>query len=542
MKFDIHYSRGDIERLFSDGFQFPGQFYFGAATAGYQIEGGFNGPAEPKTNWSEWEEKKRVEKTGHACRAFEYHEQDAETMKSMNMNMYRMSVEWARVQPSASGDLQTASPPAFNDGAILQYAKVISAMMDRGLEPLVTLHHFVHPAWAGLDFWLDRPLVKRLFGAYVDHTVRTLNEMLIERFGKRPIRFWITLNEINLMSAGFYTPGGRFPHKVGRRFSRALDAYQNSYYAHILAYDGIHEIYREKGWESPMVSTNPCSNRMYQIDKFFIDLLLARENGIAMEDLEPHLAECAEHWDRTLDEIQPPPDAVRLGRHKVRFEEYFYRQTRKRMPLRAFGRLVKDIYDSPEPCKLDYLSFDFYDIFPRHQLLLPEWDRMIVNGTFNVVADPWNWVLYPQGLYHYMRALQYKTLDKPMLIAENGMGYKEKNGRCYPRKDGATRDLFIKAHIYEMIRAMREGVPCIGYLHWSLLDNYEWGSYQPHFGLLQVDFKGQAARKSLDAFGVNSAGAYSALIAALGDGAFETVEKAFMETRYPEIPIRWPGA
>ena len=541
MQFDIHYSKSDLQRLFADGYRLLEGFYFGAATAGYQIEGGYNGPAEPRTNWHDWEQKKRVEKTGNACRAFEYYEQDAETMKAMNFNMYRMSVEWARVQPSFSSDENTFTPPEFNEGALLQYARLISAMMDRGLEPLITLHHFIHPAWAGIDFWLNRHLVKRLFGAYVDRTVRTLNELLIERFGKRPIRFWITLNEINLLAAGFYTPGSRFPHKARRCFPRTLEAYNNMFYAHVLAYDAIHRIYREKGWDRPMVSTNTCSNRMYTIDKFFIDLLLAREHGLEKRDVESHLFACSEHWDRAMDQIPVPVDAVRLGRHKVRFEDYVYRKTREKMPFSAYGRLLDDIYASEDPCKLDYLSFDFYDIYPRHQFRLPERDRIFVNGTFNLVADPWNWVIYPQGLYHYMRALQYRTLDKPMLIAENGMSYKFKEGRCYPRPDGATRDQFLKATFYELLRAMRDGAPCIGYLHWSLLDNYEWGSYQPHFGLLHVDFERNAERSPLDAAGVNAAGAYAGLIEALRGGESGEIEKAFMERKYPEIPVRFPG-
>ncbi len=55
MEFNRHFSRSDLEELFDDRFELPGDFMFGVANAAYQVEGGFNGPGEPLNNWVEYE-------------------------------------------------------------------------------------------------------------------------------------------------------------------------------------------------------------------------------------------------------------------------------------------------------------------------------------------------------------------------------------------------------------------------------------------------------------------------------------------------------
>ena len=51
-----------------------------------------------------------------------------------------------------------------------------------------------------------------------------------------------------------------------------------------------------------------------------------------------------------------------------------------------------------------------------------------------------------------------------------------------------TRSQFLRLHVHEVEKIVAEGVPLVGYLHWSLFDNYEWGTYTPRFGLFSIDF------------------------------------------------------
>jgi beta-glucosidase len=117
---------------------------------------------------------------------------------------------------------------------------------------------------------------------------------------------------------------------------------------------------------------------------------------------------------------------------------------------------------------IDYVSFDYYCKLSLKQLLnLPRVDK---------------WEVYPVGMYNALKRFhaRYKL---PILIAENGMATWD--GAARP--DRWTRSAYLVAHIREMQRAMAEGVKVLGYVHWSITDNYEWGTFSPRFGLFRVE-------------------------------------------------------
>ncbi|MEX2053295.1 MAG: family 1 glycosylhydrolase, partial [Candidatus Paceibacterota bacterium] len=88
------------------------------------------------------------------------------------------------------------------------------------------------------------------------------------------------------------------------------------------------------------------------------------------------------------------------------------------------------------------------------------------------------WEIYPKGLYRVL--LELKKYNKPIYITENGLA---------DAKD-EKRTKFIKDHLYWINRAIQDGIDVRGYLHWSLLDNYEWADgYWPRFGLVEVDYE-----------------------------------------------------
>jgi beta-glucosidase len=113
-------------------------------------------------------------------------------------------------------------------------------------------------------------------------------------------------------------------------------------------------------------------------------------------------------------------------------------------------------------------------------------------------VEPYRWGSKPQHfraiLHHY-----YDAFKLPILIAENG--FATKNGE--PRADGWTRESYLVAHIRELQEARAEGLPIMGYLYWTLTDNYEWGSFDPRFGLWRVEAeKGDLTRHETPAVGV----------------------------------------
>jgi beta-glucosidase/6-phospho-beta-glucosidase/beta-galactosidase len=128
----------------------------------------------------------------------------------------------------------------------------------------------------------------------------------------------------------------------------------------------------------------------------------------------------------------------------------------------------------------------------------------------------WDWRLLPEGMHFFCeRAVQ--LYGRPVLIAENGMALRRRadNSGLSHRRDRQTRSDFLRRHVAEVMRLRRGGCPLVGYLHWSLTDNYEWGSYTPRFGLFSLDYTGEGERHVEDFLGDRPSETYAHLIAAV---------------------------
>jgi beta-glucosidase len=86
---------------------------------------------------------------------------------------------------------------------------------------------------------------------------------------------------------------------------------------------------------------------------------------------------------------------------------------------------------------------------------------------------------------HFRKALvaAWRQFKLPILIGENGLATRNHA----PRRDGWDAERYLEAHVAAMREAMAQGVPVIGYLWWTLTDNYEWGTYDTRFGLYRVE-------------------------------------------------------
>jgi beta-glucosidase len=210
--------------------KFPDKFLWGAASSGHQVEGN-----NTNSDWWKWEQQGGgKEPSGPACMHYEKYRQDFDLAKSLGHSCHRLSVEWSRVQP-ARGE--------FSTEALTHYADVIAALRERGIEPVVTLHHFTSPQWfADMGGW-QHPHAAALFCAYVDRVVRELS-------GR--VTYWVTINEPLIYMFFSYIAGDWPPNK--RSLPQAARVRKNMIRGHIAAYRLIHTIYREQGLAHPMVS------------------------------------------------------------------------------------------------------------------------------------------------------------------------------------------------------------------------------------------------------------------------------------------------
>jgi beta-glucosidase len=87
------------------------------------------------------------------------------------------------------------------------------------------------------------------------------------------------------------------------------------------------------------------------------------------------------------------------------------------------------------------------------------------------------WEFYPSALGASVRRAWTVTGGTPIVVTENGIA----------TGDDARRIAYTTGALDALAEAMGAGVDVRGYIHWSLLDNYEWGHWDPTFGLVAVD-------------------------------------------------------
>jgi beta-glucosidase len=490
-------------------------FFWGVATSGYQAEGGYNGPDEPQNNWAWAENQGDVVPSGRTADFWNLAHEDFERCRQLGLNCFRMSLEWSRIQPlttlgAKSGLAPGEAPPPFDEGALYSYAQRIADCRAQGLEPIITLHHFVYPAWLGLDAWL-KPETMTLFVAFVKHTLEYLLRTLPQDFGCLPPRWFITLNEPNLQAFNHYFyrifPSGT----IG--LEPTVICLGHLMEAHIRVYRLIHEIYKGSG-VAPMVSFNNYASDLYWGDNAMLDLVFAQARQVPIENVRKDLMQRAHAFDARFNSAKLFP---------LHGPRYFVGQWMKHfhhvLAERAFryaiwDRLLALLYEKPE-VPLDYIAFDYYDPFIAHALRWPSWHdfeqrkRSFRDWVLESVASKWwDWHMLPEGLAFFVKHLSRYGL--PLMIAENGMALRRlPDNRPFKRKDNLTRSDYLREHVRVVSRLVEQGEPLIGYLHWSLVDNYEWGSFAPRFGLFSLDYTVYPTRHAVDATGDNASATYA---------------------------------
>lgn len=315
------------------------------------------------------------------------------------------------------------------------YKEVLDELIRLKIEPVVTLNHFTVPQWlAEKGSWLssDAP---HLFSRFALKAMREL--------GTR-VNYWITINEPSILAVLSYFWGQWTPcHKD---FGEATLVLKNMLKGHALSYQKMHEhAVVHTGFNAPKIGIakgvttfHPCSNKS----------LLDRASSYFRSKFHnfDFIDSCIK-GRILLPGEQSETLAVKKSLDFIGLNYYF----------RQFIKASKPFIKNPlgDVCSLEH-----------H----PE------SGA----TTDMGWEIYPEGLYEIVKSFSRYRL--PLIITENGIATK---------KD-TVRKLYIKNHLTQLLRAMDEGAPVTGYLHWSLLDNFEWDdAFTKRFGLVEVDYKTQ---------------------------------------------------
>lgn len=436
--------------------RFRDNFMWGVSTAGYQGEGD-----NYDSQWYYWElAGKTKDKAGKAVDFYHRYEEDITLAQQMGVNAFRVSVEWSRVEPR---------PGYIDQEQLAFYKNLVQTIRKHGMEPLVTLVHFTYPHWLdydsdrdGLTGW-DDPDTVDAYLKYVGVVARALSP---------DVRYWITFNEPNI-----WVPLGHLAGKVppGRtNIFSFLRAGRNVLQAHGRAYDVLHAVNPEA-----MVSAN-MFQFMYNPFARSAKSLAASADAMS-EDKIKQLADT----DWFMEALEDGQFAYENHLNSYFRPEDFSKGVQS-MNAPFFSLLGR----------FDYVAFDYYYRFTKLS--------QILNAD-----ETWRMPIYPDGLYNVLINYE-RRFRKPILIAENGIA--TFNGE--PREDGWKRGDHIIQHVQQMQRAIADGANVIGYYHWSITDNYEWGTYDSRFGLYRVDALKDAELKRIPTDGVD---AYKAVIANHGD-------------------------
>ena len=401
-------------------YHFPRGFLWGTATAAHQVEGN-----NTNNQWWKWEQDGHTNGTsGLACDWWGGRwREDFDRAAEGGQNAHRLSVEWSRIQPT---------PDTWDEDALERYRAMLRGLRERGMTPMVTLHHFSDPLWLfERDGWEHGEVVS-LFEKFVRKTVDALKEYCT---------LWCTINEPNVYALNGYV-AGNFPTKH-RGINIAMQVIANMLRGHAAAYRAIHEIQPEArvGYAlhyRPMIAARPW---------FPLDLLMRniRYEGVNMAF----------------------PSALSTGIMK--------------------SPVVKIQIPEAKGTQ-DFLGLNYYSV-DTVSFHIGKRNELFTHSEFPADADlsDNNFIAnIPEGMFDTIKWAVRTYPNLPIIITENGV----------EDSDDHLRPRYIAQHIHQMWRAVNFNWPVKGYFHWSLVDNFEWErGWTQRFGLWALDIKTQKRTK-----------------------------------------------
>ncbi len=422
-------------------------FLWGASTSAFQVEGGFGEGNKGLATTDTRKVPEGMADTKIAADHYHHWKEDVELMAELGMKCYRMGFSWSRIMPDATMEI--------NEEGLAFYDQLIDALIDKGIEPLVTLYHFECPqalvdAFGG---WLDR----RMIDAYVKYA-----KVCFEHFKGR-IRYWVTVNEQLIATAAGDLNGN---HETDPKQS-LKNVYQMSYHVSVaehMAFNLLRQI-------DPIAKIGPvCSIQVvYPLTSRNEDAMAAWQ---AEEIMEFSLLDMS----------------VR-GRYSPFVTHY----------LKAHGLFPSVREEDDEILRQtvpDFIGVNYYFSVcaKKHEGEInyhqpPFW----INDLYDIVANPClektEWMdmgVDPMGLRIGMEKI-YNRYQLPMIVTENGMAVSEKLD-----EEGKIHDdyriSYLRAHIEQLEILEDEGIPVFGYCPWSFMDVVSsHQGFNKRYGLVFID-------------------------------------------------------
>lgn len=426
---------------------FKKNFLWGAATSSYQIEGAAYEDGKSLNIWDVFcRQDGKI--TGYqngdtACDHYHRIKEDVKLMKEMGLNSYRFSVSWSRILPDGTG--------AVNQKGIDFYNALIDELIKNGIEPLLTIYHWDLPyCLSQQGGWLNK---KSSDWFYEFAKVVAVN------FSDR-VKYFFTLNEPECFIGHGYSVGQHAPgYKLSDR--EVLNAMHNALLAHGKGVSAL----RKYAHQPVKIGIAACGSGNFPLQE-------------TKEDIEA-TNKSYDDIDKTyFFKFTPWLDPIIFGR----YPEKLVAKYKEVMPLYSEDEMK--IISQP----IDFIALNIY-----------RGDRIKSSEKNEYTVDKFedgypmtalNWEITPLSMYWVTKYI-YNKYKMPIMISENGLSSRDIVSIDNKVHDPQRSD-FMARYLKELKRSADEGTDIFGYMHWSLMDNFEWSfGYNERFGLIYVDYATQ---------------------------------------------------
>lgn len=428
---------------------FPKGFYWGAATASYQIEGAWNEDGKGESIWDRFSHTpgriKNRDCGDVACDSYHRWRDDIALARALNLNSYRFSIAWPRIQATGSG--------VANSRGIDYYSRLADALLEARIRPFATLFHWDLPqALEDAGGWPNRDTAAR-FADYVGLVAQALGDRVTD---------WMLFNEPSVFTYIGYLEGRYAP---GRQ--SLFDFLRATHTVNLAQGGGFRALKATRprarvGTAFNMSAIEPATKS--DEDR------LAAERAHAITNvwfLEPALR------GRYPDALTFLPERI------MRIQSGDMEKTRAALDFIGINLYYRTIASALGAVEIATHAQDW--LFPVKMDVGHDGGRTDIG-----------WEIWPQSLYDMVMRIT-RDYNRPVIeITESGCAYNEvpdTNGVIHdPRRIAYHRD-----YLAALGRSIADGADVRGYHAWSLMDNFEWSEgYSQRFGLAYVDYKTQS--------------------------------------------------
>ncbi|KAK9721944.1 Collagen triple helix repeat (20 copies) [Popillia japonica] len=436
-------------------------FWFGVASASYQVEGAWNLSGKGENIWDRLTHSNPDHISDRsngdvACDAYHKIAEDVRNLKNLGVDVYRFSLSWSRILPTGHSN-------KINPDGIRYYNELIDELIRNDIKPFVTIYHWDLPQpLQEIGGW-PNPLI-------IDHFV-DFADVVFENFGDR-VQFWITFNEPTLICLHGYGFGSMAPaytqqgivdylcgHNLILAHAKTYRLYQDKYKK---SQNGRVGITCESPWFEPVTPGDSLdelmSEKSLQTRLGWYTHPIFSEEGDYPQVMRDHIDELSE----------------REGYSKSRLPKFTEEEV----------QLVKGTSDffglnhyTSELCT----TMKWEVVGPSHQLDVgahcetnPEWETA---ASFWLKVVPW-------GLRKLLNWIRDEYNNPEVIITENGFSDLGGLNDC-------RRINYYNRYLTEVLKAIHDDDCNIsGYVAWSYMDNFQWDQgYTERFGMYFVDFE-----------------------------------------------------